>query len=295
MNKLALTNNKFALTLRQKSPEILTGVSIASGIGAIVCGVRAGMKLQDVLDDFKIEIGYCQEKYADDPQTLGKEMTRVYTRYLGKIALLFAPAIGLEAASIASGLSAKKIVDGRLAVATTAYAALSTTFNEVMNKIKEKYGEEAYYDLRFGDKVEEYIDMKEDGSAVEVRKPLAEREPDPTVRLLAKDEHEMWKNDEDPSSILSMLQAIQSDWNRNLKQDGIVFLNQILKVLKYPPTEFGQRYGWVYNPDDPDSSNYISFGLLNDPESWRNFIKGRDPWLWLNFNCDPRPIIQLLP
>lgn len=296
MNDVVQTKNKFALTIKQKSPEILTGVSIATGIGSLVFGVIAGTKIQAIIDDFKAEIQACQELHKDEPGDIGREMTRIYARYLGKIAALFAPAVGLQAASIISMLSAKKIVDGRLAVATSAYAALSTTFNEFIEKFKEKYGEEAYYDLRYGDRCEEYVSVdQETGDATLTKKPRVDLEEDTNVILIEKGKHPFWMHNEDPSSVLGMLQAIEKDCDRDLRMDGILFGNDVRKRLRLEPTEYHQKYGWFYNPKDPNLENKVSFDLMRDPESWRNFLTGKDPWIWIRLNCDAHPIWQMLP
>jgi len=295
LNNLVVPKNKFLLKVQQKSPEILTGVSIATGIGSMAFAIRGGMKLPPIIEDFKAEIIDCQERYSDNPGDMGREMTRIYARYLGKIAILFAPAVGLQAASIISMLSAKKIVDGRLAVATSAYAALSATFDEFVKKFKEKYGEEAYYDLRDGDKVEEYIDVDNDGNATTIRKPKNDLIDITNTILIEKGKHPFWMHDEDPGSILSMLQAIEKDCDRDLKADKILFQNDVRKKLRVKCTEYGQKYGWIYDTSDPNLENHVSFDLMRDSESWSNFLKGKDPWIWIRLNCDKHPIWQLLP
>ena len=284
--------NRFKLTVKEKSPEILTGASIAFGLGSAVFYVRGGVKVGPIIDAFRAELEECKAQDLDQNE-MGKIMTQIYAKYIGKIALLFAPAVGMQAASIISMLAAKKIVDGRLAVVTTAYAALSATFDEFSNKVKEKYGEEEYYNLRFGDKKEEIVEVAEDDTVTVTKKPIAVNHTENSA-IIAKGEHPFWMHDEDPGSILSMLLAIEKDMDRQLKAEGILFLNDVREHLRLPKSGFGQKYGWYYDPKNPKASNSVSFGLLHDPESWNNFMAGRDPWIWLEFNIDPRPVIQLL-
>ena len=56
-------------------------------------------------------------------------------------------------------------------------------------------------------------------------------------------------------------------------------------MLGLPISKAGQVVGWVYDPENQDGDNFVSFGLLDEgPDMYSDFVYGNDPAIFLNFN-----------
>lgn len=127
MNKTDVT--KFFSNLKteaaKKSPEILIGVGIASGITATVLAVRATPKALRLLEDAEYDKGA--------PLTAGEKVKAGWKPYI--------PAVAATALSVGAIVGSNKVTTKRITAITTAYKLSETALSEYKAKVVETLGE----------------------------------------------------------------------------------------------------------------------------------------------------------
>lgn len=303
MNKLDILNTagslvrKTGFKLREHSPAICQGAGIV-GIGVtIVLACKATLKLPQKTELFKKRL---ERVKAQEDVTVNNDraVVHVYAQYAWDITKLYGPAAVLGVASIGSMCAATQILKNRNASLAAAYTIVDTGYKEYRKRVVDRFGEEVDKQLKFG-ATEETVKEKEtdeNGKTKTVKKKLNVIESkefgcsqyarifDETNPNFSEDhEYNIW-----------FLRECERFYNKRLREDGRVFLNEIYKRLGFEPTKAGQIVGWTYNKDNPNGDNYISFGL-DDPwhAKTRDFINGYEPAVILDFNVDG-PIIDFL-
>ena len=272
---------------KQHAPQIMIVGGIAGGAAATVLACVATTKVKPVIESAKEELA----AIPNDSDDTKKQRAMVYLKTTGKVAVTYAPAAGIGAASVASILGGAGILNKRNTSLAMGLAATTSSFREYRDRLIERFGEEGEEidkQLRFGTKT---VELKEkvtdkDGKTKTVKKEVEvidgnkrNREFD-YVRIF--DWHNpCWDTNVDLSEFF--LRAQQSIANDKLRAHGYVFLNDVLDSIGFPTTRVGQEVGWLYNPDDPNIDNYIDFGIhevkIDDEGTYRTVIM-------LDFNVD---------
>lgn len=283
---LVRKTTRLALKVNKHSPEILIGVGIAGGVTATVLACRATLHVNDILDKHEetmkqIELVSSQpEEYPDyTPEKVANDklITRVKTGVaIGK---LYAPAIVVGSASIASILGSHYILNKRYIGVTAAYAGLQKAYKEYRQRISEEFGEEKELELYRGvrEKLEE-IDGK-NGKKKTVTKKVVEKPYPHSIYARVFDETNDWFK-KNPTLNRIFLMGQQAHANDLLKIHGHLFLNDVYRMLGYPDTPEGAVVGWIEGHGD----SFIDFGIF-DPENL-DFINGYERSVWLDFNVD---------
>ena len=214
----------------------------------------------------------------------GKELAKVYALPCG---LIFS-GFGL----IYTGFG---IVKKRNTQLIAASAALADAFKKYKEAVREKLGDEAESDIRFGavesEVEEEVVETTKDGKEKKKTrkkkiKTFSELANDPYAKCF--DESNVnWKNSNvDNKNFLLIAQNWANDLYNARESDttrGHVFLNEVYDFLGFDHTATGAVCGWVKGVGD----NYISFGVEDGVmEANRAFIRGEEPSIWLDFNVD---------
>lgn len=299
----------------QHSPEILLGTSIAAGIGATVTGCIAMTKMEainekhkEILDilhnkaeDGKIE-GEQIVEYKETPE-YKKELVKEYGRYGLDIAKTWAPCVGLTLLSGTCALGSFKIINKRLIIAETAFAGVSKAFEQYRDNVIEDQGEEKdlYYANNGALKKKQELIAKGKYKEKE-KKPLAEL---PEVKTDSRDGifHYHFNRDtvkwncysDAPFYNMRLLQSAQGIFQRQLKENGVVLLDEVYTYLGLDLNEIyaekaqGRTYGWTldaYAEDGMPSDNQVLFGIFeyNDTQH-RLFRNGDINDVTLHFNC----------
>ena len=76
---------------------------------------------------------------------------------------------------------------------------------------------------------------------------------------------------------LAFVRWIQSIANEDLKDKGILVLNDVYDLLGFERTKLGAVTGWTYNKGNPDADNHVYFDVIK--------VDGEDALL-LDFNVD---------
>lgn len=295
---IARAAGKTGLILKKNSPEILMGIGIIGVVVTVVSACKATLKAEDVLEHHskKMEKIKQAEQYQDDecpypPATCAKEKAVVYLQTGGEFAKLYGPTVAIGTLSIACILGSNRILKTRYVGAVAAYNAISASYRQYRDRVKETYGDDADYELRYGVKREEVktIVMDENGKTVKKKETVETINEGPSEyaryweRYLADGIiNPNW--DENPEFNLLFLKAKQDEADRMLHTRGYLFLNEVYDLLGFKPSQIGQLAGWL---DNGTGDGYVDFGIYNlNNRGNRRFINGDENALLLDFNCD---------
>ena len=303
----------------QHSPEILLVTSITAGIGATVTGCIATKKMEainekhrNILDilhtsygiNDKGEITLETEADTTTPE-YKKAITKEYGRYWFDVAKTWAPCVGLTLLSGTAAFGSFKIVNKRLLVAETAFAGVSKAFEQYRDNVIEDQGleKDEYYANNGALKKKQELIAK--GKYKEKDVPMTK---DPNVKcidLTRVDDifHYFYNEDTVKASCYSkypyynmrLLAQTQEMYDNNLKNNGIVFLDDIYQYLGLDMKTLlaeraqGRTYGWVldcYTEDGMPNDQHVLFGIYeyNDTQH-RLFRAGQINDIVLHFNC----------
>lgn len=87
-----------------------------------------------------------------------------------------------------------------------------------------------------------------------------------------------WKKNPEFNKVFLIAQEQYA--NHRFKADGFLFLNDVYVALGLSRTVQGQITGWLRTDDD----KYVDFGIF--AEHNKDFINGKEPNCWLDFNVD---------
>lgn len=300
MNSVTRGINRFGLTLKKHSPEILLVAGVVGGVVSAVMACKATTKFSSILEEPKDQLdqmrdyveknGYT-EKYTE--QDHKKDIALVYAHTCWDIAKLYGPSVILGAASVTCILASHNIIRQRNAALAAAYTAVDSTLKDYRKNVRDRFGEKLDQELRYNIKskeVEETV-INEDGSEQIVKKTIETAEEPKTHDKYSKfarpfdDRNENYENDAEFN--LSFLLAVQNQMNDLLKTRGHVFLNEVYDALGFQRSRAGQVVGWVYDEVTPVGDNYIDFGIHDLwKEGSRDFVSGYEKFIMLDFNVD---------
>lgn len=298
VNNLSKTFGRTGLILRKNSPEILMGAGIVGMVVTVVTACKATLHAEEVLDHHarKMENIKKAELYQDEenpylPAEIQKDKVTTYVQTGVEFTRLYAPSVAIGSLSIACILVSNRILNRRYLGVIAAYNALSASYEQYRGRVREKYGEETDYEMRYGVKREklETVELDENGKKVKKKEELEfiEGMPSDYARYWGK----YLKNgvlnpnwEENPEYNLMFLKGVQAEAEYKLHSRGYLFLNEVYDLLGYDLSQLGSVVGWM---DDGNGDGYVDFGLysLNNREN-RRFINGEDTTILLDFNCD---------
>ena len=292
------------------SPEILLTTSIVSGIGATVCGCIATKKMEAINDRHKEALDILHKEYpgrdngesSDENREYRRLVSREYGRYWFDIAKAWAPCVGLTLASGTAALASFKIVNSRLIVAETAFAGVSKAFEQYRDNVIEDQGEEKdLYYMNNGalKKKQELIEKgkyKEKAPKSEAIEEVKVVKNDDIFHYLYCEDTVDWRRySKAPYYNFRLLCSAQEMFDSRLKDDGIVFLDDVYQYLGLDMKKLlaeraaGRTYGWVlncYTEDNMPNDPHVLFGLFdcNDTQH-KLFRAGQIDDVTLHFNC----------
>ena len=156
MNSVSRTLGRAGLTLKKHKPEILVGIGIVGTIASTVMACKASTKAGEIIENSKKELEKVRE-VANNPEFANeytekdykKDLTIVYAKTGMEFVKLYAPAVLLGTASIASILTGHGILRKRFVELSAAYAAVDTSFKEYRGRVVERFGKELDRELKY--------------------------------------------------------------------------------------------------------------------------------------------------
>lgn len=309
MTKATQMLSKTAFKLKKASPTIMVVGAAIGGVTATVLACKATLKAQDILAEHKdsvekiheakdkVDTGEIQlsegETYTEKDMKDG--ITKQYLKTGLKLAKVYAPAVGLGAASLGCMFGSHHIMTKRNATLTAAYIALEQTYNSYKNRVADRFGERVQHELEQNIKAVEVETKKVDENGMEEvikeYKDIAEQADD-SCSLIFDETVDTWQRDSDLNR--NYLLLMESAANKRLRTQGHLFLNEVLSMIgthggQSLRTPTGQIVGWIYDPNDTSLHNHVDFGITNyvpNNEALNSFIRGEERSVKLNFNCD---------
>lgn len=299
MNRVSRSFYKVGYKFKKHSPEILAAVGVVGTVGTVVLACKATLKVNDILDEAKETIDKIHDSVEQEKKTRDgevytqeiatKDLTIAYVQTGWKFVKLYAPAAVLGVASVSCMLGSNVILRKRLALATTAYAAMETGFKEYRGRVAERFGKELDRELFYNIKAQEIEETvtDEDGNESVVKSivPVIDGKPKYSMYSIVFDEGcKYWVKNAEYNK--AFILGVQDDLNFRLKQRGIVTLNDAYDMLGIDRTQMGQFAGWVYTEDGSAGDNHIDFGLFDvHNQKACDFLNGRERSVIIDFNC----------
>lgn len=265
------------LVLSKHAPTILTAAGTAGFIGTTVLASKATLKVEETVAEetaLLVKVHEAQEagKLSDKDATHDKVV--LYSRMTTKLAKLYAPAIILGAASIASLITGHGIMLKRNASLAAAYAAVDQAFKTYKKKVESKFGKDAVLEALSSVAAE---DLTKDEMTVESVAAVNDVSP---YGVIFDDTNVNWSADEDLAML--HLKCQQQYANDILQTRGHIFLNEVYKMLGFPHTPAGAVTGWVKGNGDDFVDFNIFDGMFEGEDQ-----NGRTVTKWaLDFNVD---------
>ena len=265
------------LVLSKHAPTILTAAGTVGFIGTTVLASKATLKVEETLAEETALLVKVHEAHEDGKLT-DKDATRdkviLYTRMTTKLAKLYAPALILGAASIASLVTGHGIMLKRNASLAAAYAAVDQAFKTYKKKVEAKFGKDAVLDALVSNTEQEIAD-----NALTLEAVAAVDKVSPYGVIFDEDNYN-WSADEDLARL--HLTCQQQYANDILQSRGHIFLNEVYKMLGFPHTPAGAVTGWVKGNGDDFVDFNIFDGIFEGEDK-----NGRTVTKWaLDFNVD---------
>ena len=260
------------LSAKKSSPHILFAAGVVGVIGATVLACKATLKLPPVVKNFEDELEECKK---DDG--LADQEIYIWTKNVGEIAKLYAPAVGVGALSLAALTGSHIQLTRRNAALTAAYALVSTAFTNYRARVVNAVGAERELDIYHAAtplSVEDQLALGTD-----VTKMVDPSKWSAYARIF--DEYSIyWTKDAEINRIFVRCQ--ENHANELLRARGHVLLNDVYDMLGLERTKAGTVVGWVISKGDGD--NFIDFGLYEATAS--RFLNGLERSVVLDFNVD---------
>lgn len=239
--------------LIERSPEILTGLGIASMFGSIIFSIWATPKAQKAIEKKKKET---DKEKLDIWETIGASW-----KYYVPAAASF---IGGAACVIGSDNIAKK----RTAAIAAAYSITETALSEYKNKVVESLGESKDEKVR-----EQIIDDK-----------IRENPPKSSeVILTNKGETLFYETISGRyfKSDIERVRRVENELNRNMRTDIQISVNDLYMMLGLPITnKVNDDIGW-----DIDHG-YIEFVFS------AHMSEDEQPCIAIDYRTPPRPFVK---
>lgn len=292
INKASGALNKIRFSLKKHSPEILMAVGVAGTVVSAVMACRETTKINDILEESKEQldkIHECSDKpdMADkySAEDAKKDTAVVYAHAGLKLAMLYAPAVGLGALSLSSILASNNILRKRNAELAAACAVVNRSFKEYRSRVVERFGKDVDHQLRYNIKAEEIKEnvTDEKGKEKKVKKTIEVADPNASgyIRYFTRS-NPFWENN--PEYIEMFLRAQQNYANDKLRADGHLTLNAVYDMLGFEHSKAGMVVGWIYDLAHPNGDNYVEFDVkkVNLP----NDKGGYEEAYAIDFNVD---------
>lgn len=272
-----------SLILKKYSPEILTGVGIATGVAAGVLAVRATLKVEPVIEKIQEDLAKVNDLQENsenlDPKVVANLKGRVYGIGLLELTKLYWPAVSLGAASIGCIIGAHGIMKKRNAALVVAYNAVEKSFSEYRDRVASKLGEDEEKSIRYDVQENEVVD--EETGKKKVVTTVGSGHISPYAKFF--DEYSQYW-DRNAEYNLIFLRAQQNYANDRLNARGHLFLNEVYESLGIPHTQAGAVVGWTISKD---GDNFVDFGIYDiSNDKAREFVNGIEKSILLDFNVD---------
>lgn len=288
-NSVSMKVGRLALKASHHSPVILLGVGVTGVVVAGVTACRATLRLEEVLEENRKTLADIKELAKNSPSKYTEsdrkhDITVVYINSAMKLTKLYGPSIILGAFSIGCIIGGHKVLSGRNAALTAAYAGLEKSFKAYRERVRSEIGDEKERDI--------WLDAKKklDDKGKETQEKVVGTDKD--GGLTGGSEYAVifdWKNPNwkgEPMFTEIFLDA-QRQWAQDmLDARGHLFLNEVYTHLGIKHTTAGSRVGWFKGHLNSDGIVDFAFYWHSDDEVEEGYYMTQDGAFMLDFNVD---------
>ena len=284
-SRVALT----ALKANKHSPTLMFSAGVVGVVATAVLSSRATLKVSDILDETQEQneqisngVGRpLSDGTTYTPEDLVKDKALLRVQTIVKIGKLYILPVAVGTVSIALLVGSHKILSGRNAALTAAYATLDKGFREYRKRVTDDLGEDTDRKYSYGVENQTITKTDSEGKKTQVVQKVATG-LSPYGKLF----HEGNPNwNRTPEYNLVFLRAQNNYVNDLLQTRGFVLLNDVYDALGFDRTKAGMVVGWLRNGD---GDGFVDFGIWDDDRmiDVHDFVTGREGELFLNFNVD---------
>lgn len=260
------------LKTKKQSPHIFFAVGIGGALISTVLACRATLKLEETVDEIKKDFEQVRLQKHDSETDYRRELSIAYIRGANKLIKLYGPATIVGTLSIAALTGSHIQMSQRNAALTAAFTAVSRSYDEYRQRVRETIGEEKEQAIYEGCLLDD-MDGAEDLAHVMNKASSFGRIFEPS--------NVNWQHDMENNRFF--IECQQSYANLQLQSKGHVFLNDIYDLLGFERTSEGAVLGWLKSKGDKPI-NMIDFGLYSAINV--HFINGNARGCVLDFHPD---------
>lgn len=276
-------------------PHILTGAGIAGVVVTTVMAGKSACKAKEILDEAK-ETKASIEEVHDNPDAFPDYTEKDYkndirglhvSTALSMVKTFWKPAVTgiLSLGAITTGhisLTQKNIELAKANAGLNATCiAISGAFAQYRERVREKYGKEADYNLLYGAEEVEIEEIDEKGKKKKTKCHVM-RSDNKSPYIAVFDEYaQAYRGDKVLDEMFLRAEERYANDILWANADDTLFLNQVRERLGLPLTQAGQYLGWK---KDKDITYKISFNIKAkerlDEDGITRVV------YFLDFNCD---------
>lgn len=298
--------NKGKFAFEKNKGLIFTLLSAGFEIAAVVVMAKQAPKAEKVLVPANKKVAKLKEELNNNelimnnqvyPEEHKKEIRKIQRQTAISLVKIYALPVIFTGASLAFMGGSYKIMKDKEIALGAAYVTLDNAFKSYRGRVKEKFGEEVengiFRDARDEKVTKQIIDKK--GNIKEVEEVVNKTHGggaweiffDATSSLYAKDGRANYET----------LLARRAILQQKLESDGYLFLSDVFDELMLDKTvidkdllKASRVVGWIFDPKDPNKSNWVDFGISNRRgeynEVGRDLFDKIESCCWLSFNPD---------
>lgn len=289
-DSLITAGKKALFNVKKYSPEIMTGGAIVLGIGTVIATWIAARKHDEVMAEPKKMIETAKSMPLSETYTKKDQKHDIFLGYVkgaAAIVKLYGPAALMGSASIACGIGSYKVLAARNAGLVAVNGILGKELDSRDNYILEKYGQEELDKMRMTGKTETVTETvtDENGEEKTVEKTVPAKDYEKNTLDRFFDEFCL-RHTKDPLHNIDFLKSALTHMNTKLKQDHVLFLNEVYEEIGLPKTQAGYQYGWVHRSGDTDPDSFVDFGIPLTDNDWVTKMERTGEYSYLlHFNC----------
>ena len=278
------------------APDIMmtAGIGLTVG-GTVVACVKTAKHIPAIKDEIIREKESIEFDQLEDEAK--QQLTGLYLQKAGKIAKVYLLPVAMVGSGVLLTVGAHNVQAKRIALLTTAYNSLFTSFAEYRARVVEREGSDKDMLYLHGEREETVIEQREtkSGKVTEKEKKVKVFGSGDSYDLYHKcfsiSTSSEWRND--PDYNLQFVKSCERVANQKLKAEGHLFLDEVYKMLGFDLEGFSNAkiVGWI----DGDGDTYVDFRIFCPDSPWdvqainRAALKGDrhyDSEIFLDFNCD---------
>jgi hypothetical protein len=269
------------LALQAKGPTIMVVSGVASMGAATILAGKQTLKVEEVLTKHTPDLEKIQKgtelKLDSYPEEVARQdRFRVYTRVSLDMVKLYAVPGVLFIGGACLVFGGHRIMVRRNATLAVAFTALSKSFEQYRERVREVLGEEAEQELRTGGITTTNVETGE-----ETR--MAKSSQDVYNRIFEQGASTQWEPDLGLNK--QFLYHQRKFAQEKLNRQGHLYLSDVYEALGFEESDVSRVVGWkvVRNPDGSKEIPMVDFGLdRRHPSS--DFL-AREHAIYLDFNC----------